>query len=49
MAVGDLDGGAVGGLLDVDAMRFGCRVEVMACGAGVDDGSVICLWIGGWD
>lgn len=36
--IGDLYRGACGGRFDVNAVRFCLLVEVMASGAGIDDG-----------
>ena len=49
VAISDLDGGAECGGSDVEAVLFCGGVEVMAGGAGVYNGRVVCLVGGGWD
>ena len=50
VAIGDLYGGTMGGSADVEAMRCGVLVEVVAGSTGVYDGGVVCLrLVFGWD
>ena len=50
VSIGDLDGGTMGGSADVEAMRCGVLVKVVAGSAGVYDGDVVCLrLVFGWD